>query len=545
MDQLSLLFEGFAAALTPMNLLWVVLGALLGTAVGVLPGLGSAMAVALLLPITFSLDPTAAFIMFAGVYFGGLFGDSTSGILLNTPGNSSAIAATFEGHRMAKDGRAAKALATAAIGAFVGGLIATTLVVFFAPTLVKMATAFGPAEYFALAVFAFLAISSVVSESVVKGLASLGIGLVLAMVGVDGPSGTVRYTLNIPQLFDGISIVVITVGLLALGEVLHIAGRIHRDPVAQKIETKGKVRLNGTDFRKALPAWLRGTGFGVPFGIIPAGGSEVPTFLAYGTEKRLAKRRGDKEFGTTGSIRGVAAPEAAGNATAGTAMGALLALGLPTSATAAIMLAAFQQYGMQPGPLLFERSGELVWTLLASLFIGLVVLVIMNVQFAVLWAKLLYIPRHYLYAGITVLSVLGVYAISSATLDLWVLLLVGLLGFVMRRYQFPLAPVLIAVVLGPLAETELRRALTVAEGDASILVSSPMTIILYSVLAIALVVSAVQHIRHRRERREEARAAANGVVREPEPETGVQDSVLTGSSTSDKGSSTTYPDDGR
>ena len=251
------------------------------------------------------------------------------------------------------------------------------------------------------------------------------------------------------------------------------------------------------------------------------------------------------EFGTTGSIKGVAAPEAAGNATAGTAMGALLALGLPTSATAAIMLAAFQQYGMQPGPLLFERSGELVWTLLASLLIGLVVLVIMNVQFAVLWAKLLYIPRHYLYAGITVLSVLGVYAISSATLDLWVLLLVGLLGFVMRRYQFPLAPVLIAVVLGPLAETELRRALTVAEGDASILVSSPMTIILYSVLAIALVVSAVQHIRHRRERREEALAAANGVVREPDPKPGVQDSVLTGSSTSDKGSSTTPPDDGR
>ncbi|WP_431710312.1 tripartite tricarboxylate transporter permease [Glutamicibacter uratoxydans] len=507
MEQINLLLEGFSQALTPMNLLWVLLGALLGTAVGVLPGLGSAMAVALLLPITFSLDPTAAFIMFAGVYYGGLFGDSTSGILLNTPGNSSAIASTFEGHRMARNGLAAKALATAAMGAFIGGLLATTVVVFFAPTLVKMATAFGPAEYFALAVFAFLAISSVVSDSIVKGLISLSIGLVLAMVGVDGPSGTVRYTLGLPQLFDGISIVVITVGLLALGEVLHIAARIHRDPEALKIKPSGRPRLSRHDLRKALPAWLRGTAFGLPFGIIPAGGSEVPTFLAYGTEKKLAKRRGDIEFGQMGSIRGVAAPEAAGNATAGTAMGALLALGLPTSATAAIMIAAFQQYGMQPGPLLFERSGDMVWTLLASLFIGLVILLVMNMQFAVLWAKLLLVPRHYLYAGITVLSVLGVYAISASTLDLWVLLGVGVVGFIMRRYQLPLAPVLIAVILGPLAETELRRALTVSEGDLTILVSSPVTIILYIILAITLVISGSQHLRHRRKEREEQTTA--------------------------------------
>jgi len=500
MEQINLLLEGFSQALTPMNLLWVLLGALLGTAVGVLPGLGSAMAVALLLPITFSLDPTAAFIMFAGVYYGGLFGDSTSGILLNTPGNSSAIASTFEGHRMARNGLAAKALATAAMGAFIGGLLATTVVVFFAPTLVKLATAFGPAEYFALAVFAFLAISSVVSESIVKGLVALGIGLSFALVGVDGPSGTVRFTLGLPQLFDGISIVVITVGLLALGEVLHIAARIHRDPEALKIKPSGRPRLSRNDWRKALPAWLRGTAFGLPFGIIPAGGSEVPTFLAYGTEKKLAKRRGDIEFGQMGSIRGVAAPEAAGNATAGTAMGALLALGLPTSATAAIMIAAFQQYGMQPGPLLFERSGPMVWTLLASLFIGLVILLIMNMQFAVLWAKLLLVPRHYLYAGITVLSVLGVYAISAATLDLWVLLGVGLLGFIMRRYQLPLAPVLIAVILGPMAETELRRALTVSEGSLAILVSSPITISLYSILAVTLFVTGVQHLRHRKQR---------------------------------------------
>ncbi|MEB7503795.1 tripartite tricarboxylate transporter permease [Arthrobacter koreensis] len=501
MDQLSLLFDGFGAALTPMNLLWVLIGAVLGTAVGVLPGLGSAMAVALLLPVTFSLDPTAAFIMFAGIYFGGLFGDSTAGILLNTPGNSSAIASTFEGHRMAKNGNAAKALATAAIGAFIGGLIATTLVVFFAPTLVKLATVFGPAEYFALAVFAFLAISAVVSESVVRGLAALGVGLALALVGIDGPSGTARFTLGMPQLFDGISIIVITVGLLALGEVFHIASRIHRDPAATQIKTRGRARINLRDVRRAMPAWLRGTAFGAPFGLIPAGGAEVPTFLAYGTEKKLASRRKDPEFGTTGSIKGLAAPEAASNATAGTAMGALLALGLPTSATAAIMLAAFQQYGMQPGPLLFERSGELVWALLASLFIGLVILLIINLPFATVWARLLNIPRHYLYAGITVFSMLGVYAVSSSVLDLWLLIAIGLLGFMMRRFNIPLAPVLIAVILGPMAETELRRALAVSEGDLGILVGSPITITLYLVLAVALAVSGIQHLRHRRTRR--------------------------------------------
>lgn len=498
MEQLSLLMEGFGQVFTPMNLLFVVIGAVLGTAVGVLPGLGSSMALALLLPMTFALDPTAAFIMFAGVYFGGLFGDSTAGILLNTPGQSSAIASTFEGHRMARNGRAATALATAACGAFIGGIIASTLVVFFAPYMVKLATIFGPAEYFALAVFAFVAISSVVSDSMIRGVASLLIGVAISLVGIDGPSGTQRFTFGIPSLFDGIDIVVITVGLLALGEVFNIASRIKRDPDAVKFKAGGIATMSFADFKKALPAWLRGTAFGAPFGLIPAGGSEVPTFLAYGTEKRLAKKRNDPEFGTTGSIKGLAAPEAAGNATAGTSLGTLLALGLPVSATAAIMLAAFQQYGMQPGPLLFERSGDLVWTLLASLFIGLIVLLVINLLLAPLWAKLLYIPHYYLFAGIAVVSVLGVYATSSSIVDLVVLLVLGVLGFMMRRYEMPIAPLLIGVILGPLAETEFRRALTVSDGDYMTLVSSPVTIGIYSVLVIAVIVTVVQHLRHSR-----------------------------------------------
>ncbi len=497
MDSLSNLLDGFGTALTPMNLVWVFVGALLGTAVGVLPGLGSAMAVALLLPVTFTLDPTAALIMFAGVYFGGLFGDSISGILMNTPGNSTAIAGTFEGHRMAKNGRAPQALATSAIASFIGGMIATTLVVFFAPTLADLATNFGPAEYLALAVFAFIATSAVVSDSALKGLTALLIGLTLAVIGIDGPSGASRFTFEVPALFDGIHIVVITVAMLALGEVIHIASKIGRPEDRSLIKSQGRPWLSKAEFREALPAWLRGTAFGVPFGVIPAGGAEVPSFLAYGTERRLDRKREKPMFGK-GAIRGVAGPEAAGNSTAGTAMGALLALGLPTSATAAIMLAAFQQYGMQPGPLLFERSGDIVWALLASLFLAMIVLLILNLPFAPLWAQLLKIPKNYLYAGISVFAALGVYASSASIVDLIFMLGLGIIGFMMRRYEIPLAPVLIAVILGPLAEESLRRALAVSEGDPSILVSSGITIVLYALMIIAVVFSIVSKIRARK-----------------------------------------------
>lgn len=486
MDALVNLGEGFAVVLTPINMLWVLIGAVLGTAVGVLPGLGSAMAVALLLPVTFSLDPIGAFIMFAGVLFGGLFGDSIAGILMNTPGNSTAIAGSIEGHRMAKSGRAAQALATSAIGAFIGGIVASILVVFFAPRLAELATLFGPAEYLALAVFAFVAISAVVTESVVRGLAALVIGLAISVVGIDGASGTSRFTFGLPELFDGIDIVVITVGLLALGEVFSVAARRGTPDETKLLPSTGRLWLSFRELRQALPAWLRGTAIGIPFGIIPVGGSEVPTFLSYGAERKLDGRRTKPMFGR-GAIQGVAGPEAAGNATAGTAMGALLALGLPTSATAAILLAAFRQYGLQPGPLLFDRAPDLVWALLASFFVGMVVLLILNLPFAPLWAKLLKVPKHYLYAGITVFAMLGVYATSSKILDLVLVLVVGLLGFLMRRYGLPVAPMLIAIILGPLAETEYRRAMAVSEGDAGILVSSPISITLYAVLAIAIV----------------------------------------------------------
>lgn len=487
MEQLDLLMEGFAGALTPTNLVFVVVGCLLGTAVGVLPGLGSSMAVALLLPMTFALDPTAAFIMFAGVYFGGLFGDSTMAILMNTPGQASAIASTFEGHAMARSGRAPQALATAAIGAFIGGLTASIVVVFLAPQLADWSANFGPAEFFALALFAFVATSSVVSDSVLKGLGSLVLGLMISVVGIDAFTGTERYTAGVPELFDGISIVTVTVAVLALGEVFHVASRIRRDPESKQFRVAGRPFLSRKEFREALPAWLRGTGIGLPFGVIPVGGSEVPTFMAYDVERRLDRRRPDPQFGK-GAIRGLAAPESAGNATTGTAMGALLALGLPVSATAAIMLAAFKQYGMQPGPLLFERSADLVWSLLASFFVALVVLLIINLPFAQLWAKLILIPAPYLYAGIVVFCGLGVYATSGARFDLLLLLAIAVVGFLMRRHDVPLAPLMIGMVLGPLAETSLRDGMLTSGGDYSFFVRSPIAVILYVVLLVVLAV---------------------------------------------------------
>ena len=511
MDALQLLGEGFAAALTPANLLWVLIGCLLGTAVGVLPGLGSSMAVALLLPVTFSLDPIAAFIMFAGVYFGGLFGDSTMGILMNTPGQASAIASTFEGHKMAVNGRAAQALATAAIGAFIGGFVASIVVVFVAPALADFSSRFGPAEFFALAVFAFAATSSVVTDNAVKGLTSLFIGLGIAVIGVDGVSGAPRFTMDSPNLFDGVSLVTVTVAILALGEVIYVACLERHTSDKKLIRPTGHPWLSRRELKEAAPAWFRGTAIGLPFGVVPAGGSEIPTFLAYGLEKRLDARRKNPMFGK-GAIRGLAAPEAAGNSTTGMAMGALLALGLPISATAAIMLAAFRQYGLQPGPLLFDRAPDLVWSLLASFFIAMVVLLVLNLPFAMVWAKLLLIPRPYLYAGITVFCGLGIYATSGSTFDLLLLLGIGLLGFLMRAMDFPLAPLIIGMVLGPLAETSLRDAAMSANGDFSVLVQGPITITLYALLAVVLILS----IRSRFVARSRARVAAAS-PRENEP----------------------------
>lgn len=482
MEALGQLFQGFGDALTPLNLLFALLGVVLGTAVGVLPGIGPAMTVALLLPITYVLEPTAAFIMFAGIYYGGMYGGSTTSILLNTPGESSSIMTALEGNKMAKAGRGAAALGTAAIGSFVAGTIATLLLALIAPTVVKLAIQIGPADYFALALLAFLAVATVLGASPLRGLASLTIGLFLGLIGTDLLSGQQRFNFGIPQLADGIDVVIVAVALFAVGEALHVASRLRHGPV-EVMSSSGSF-MTREDFRRSWKPWLRGTAYGFPFGALPAGGAEIPTFLSYATERRLTKH--PEEFGH-GAIEGVAGPEAANNAAAAGVLVPLLTLGLPTSATAAILLAAFQGYGIQPGPTLLTKESALVWTLIASLFIGNLMLLVLNLPLVGIWVKLLKIPRPYLYAGILMFASLGSYAVNAAPLDLVILLIIGLLGFAMRRFGWPVAPAVIGLILGPVAETNLRRALAISGGDLTVLVDSwfSRVVLLAAVAAIA------------------------------------------------------------
>ncbi|WP_214107362.1 tripartite tricarboxylate transporter permease [Acrocarpospora catenulata] len=494
MDALGLLLDGFATALTPVNLLYALMGVTLGTLVGVLPGIGPAMTVALLLPITFSVEPASAFIMFAGIYYGGMYGGSTTSILLNTPGESASMITALEGNKMARRGRAAQALATAAIGSFVAGTIATALLVVAAPLVVEFAISFGPEDYFALAVLAFTAVSSVLSRSVVRGLASLGLGLVIGLVGIDQQTGQARLTLGIPQLLDGIDVVLVAVGLFALGEALYVVSRLRHTP--PEVLGVGRAWMGRADWSRSWAPWLRGTALGFPFGALPGGGAEIPTFLSYAAEKRLAKGPAKEEFGK-GAIEGVAGPEAANNASAAGTLVPLLTLGLPTSATAAIMLAAFQQYGLQPGPQLFDHNPALVWGMVASLFIGNTMLLVLNLPLAPLWAQVLRVPRPYLYAGIVLFAALGVYALNNSWIDLILLYLLGLLGFAMRRFGLPVAPAVIGLILGPMAEIQLRRALAIGAGDVTVLVTSPVAAVLLSCSALALFIPLLRRLRSR------------------------------------------------
>ena len=482
MDSLTALLDGFATALQPVYLLYAVVGVLLGTVVGVLPGIGPAMAVALLLPVTFTLEPTAALIMFAGIYYGGMYGGSTTSILLNTPGESATVMTAIEGNRMARRGRGAQALATAAVGSFVAGTIATALLVFAAPVVVKMAVNLGAGDYFAIMVFGFLAVTSVLGRSVVRGFVALALGLTLGLVGIDPVTGQERLTFGIPELADGIDVVLVAVGLFAMGEALWTAAHLRRTPV--QVIPVGRPWMSREDWSRSWRPWLRGAGLGFPFGAMPAGGAEIPTFLSYVTERRLARKRG--EFGS-GAIEGVAGPEAANNASAAGTLVPLLALGLPTSAIAAVMLAAFQTYGLEPGPQLFGSEPELVWGLIASLFIGNTLLLLLNLPLAPVWARLLCIPRPYLYAGILFFSVLGAYSVNATVVDLMVLLAVGILGYLMRRFGLPVVPTILGLILGPMAERQMRTALQITNGDPVGLVNSPVAIGVYTLIALLLV----------------------------------------------------------
>jgi putative tricarboxylic transport membrane protein len=495
MDTWNALLQGFAVAATPVNLLWALLGCTIGTAVGVLPGIGPATAVAMLLPITLKVDPTASMIFFAGIYYGAMYGGSTTSILMNTPGEAGSMVTAMEGNRMAKSGRAGAALATAAIGSFVAGTIATVGVTLLAPWVAENAVKLGPPEYFLLMVLAFCTVSAVLGKSTLRGLTALFVGLALGLVGLDQISGQARYTFETPELMDGLEVVLIAVGLFAVAETLYAV--LYEGRVVETQNRMSRVHMTRQEWKRSWPAWLRATAIGFPFGTVPAGGSEIPTFLSYATEKKLSPHK--QEFGTSGAIEGVAGPEAANNAAITATLIPLLTLGIPTSNTTAILLGAFQNYGINPGPQLFDANAALVWALIASLYLGNVMLLVLNLPLVGLWVKLLKIPKAPLYAGILIFATVGVYGMRQSAFDLVLLYAIGLLGVVMRRFDFPAAPVVVGMILGPLAEAQMRNALSIGEGKWSVFLDRPGSLAL--IVAILLVVGLPRLLRLRRKLR--------------------------------------------
>jgi putative tricarboxylic transport membrane protein len=481
------LLSGFETVLSPQNLLYAAIGVTIGTLVGVLPGIGPALTIALLLPVALRLDdPTGTLIMFAGIYAGAMYGGSTTSILLNTPGESASVATSIEGYQMARRGRARAALATAAIGSFVAGTVSTVLLAFVAAPMASLAVRFRASDYFALAVLAMVTVTAMVGPSLVRGLMSLTFGLFLGLIGIDSLTGQARFTFGVPELLDGIDVVTIIVGLFAIGETLFIASRLRALPATvAPLEPVGKgfAWLSREDWSRSWRPWLRGTALGFPFGALPSGGAEIPTFMSYTLEKRRSKR--PEEWGR-GAIEGVAGPEAANNASFSGVLVPLLTLGIPTSATAAVMLAAFGYFDLSPGPQLFEKSPTLVWGLIASLFIGNVMLLALNLPMIRIWVKVLQIPRPLLYTGILVFATLGVYAVSGSVVDVFIAFAIGVVAVFMRHFEFPIAPVILGVILGPMMEIQFRRTLLLSDNDLTVFVRRPLTLVLLLLAVAAL-----------------------------------------------------------
>ncbi len=477
------LLTGFVAALDPTILLYGFIGCFIGTLVGVLPGIGPGLTIALLLPLTYKVPAASMFVLFGGVYYGAMYGGSTTSILLNTPGESATMMTAIEGNKMARAGRAGAALSTAAIGSFVAGTIATLALTFFAPLVVDLALTFGPAEYFSFMVLSLVAVTAVLGTSLLRGLISLQLGLLLGLVGVDLQTGQPRFTFGHVELLDGLEVVTAVVGLFAVGEALFLAWQGRESKKPQLLKVNDSLWLSKSDFRRSWKPWIRGSLFGFPIGAMPAGGAELPTLLSYYTEKKLSKH--PEEFGK-GAIEGVAGPEAANNASAAGVLMPLLTLGIPTSATAAIILTAFESYGLRPGPTLFTEQGALVWTLIASLYIGNVILLVLNLPLIGLWVRLLKIPPPWLYAGIIIVSIAGVYGSSNSVFEVGMLFLFGLLGFLFRRFDFPMAPLIIGMILGPMAENSMRQALVISMGDFSTFLTRPISGTILAVSALLL-----------------------------------------------------------
>jgi putative tricarboxylic transport membrane protein len=473
MDLLANLSMGFGVALTPINLLYAFIGCFLGTLIGVLPGIGPVATIAMLLPATFSLPPVSALIMLAGLYYGAQYGGSTTSILVNLPGEASAVVTCLDGYQMARQGRAGPALATAALGSFFAGSVGVLLLAAFAPPLMLLAANFGPAEYFSLMVLGLIGAVVLASGSLLKAFAMVLLGLLLGLVGTDVNSGIPRFSFDIPELMDGIGFVVIVMGIFGYGEIINNLGQSEKE---REIFT-GKVQgLFPTlqDFKKIVPAVLRGTSVGSALGVLPGGGALLGAFAAYAVEKKVRTRPGEIPLGK-GNIRGVAAPESANNAGAQTSFIPMLTLGIPSNAVMALMIGAMIIHNIQPGPQVLTRNPALFWGLVTSMWIGNLMLVILNLPLIGIWIKLLNVPYRYLFPAIVLFCAIGAFSTNNNTFDIWMLGGFGFVGYVFIKLGCEPAPLVLGFILGPMMEENLRRALLLSLGDWSTFVTRPLS----------------------------------------------------------------------
>jgi putative tricarboxylic transport membrane protein len=475
---------GFSAAMTPEYLTFALVGCIFGTLIGVLPGLGPAAGTAILIPITFKLDPTGAIIMLAAIYYGAMYGGTITSVLLNVPGEAASVITCLDGHQMAKQGRGGTALGIAAIGSFVGGLVATIALVLVAPPLAKFALSFGPPEYFALMVFGLCLVSGLAGKSLAAALLMTVFGLIISLIGIDPVRGAPRFTFSVPELYDGLGVVPVVMGLFGIAEILITAEQRSRDVI--RTSFKGLLPSR-SEWHRSWGAIARGTGIGFFLGLIPGIGSIVPTFMSYIAEKRVSKT--PEEFGN-GAIEGVAGPETANNAYANAAMVPFLTLGIPSSPTIAVLMGAFIINGLTPGPFLFQERPDLVWTVIASFFIGNVMLLVLNLPLVGLWAKILEVPFKYLAVGVLLFCVMGAYSLQQNTFDVWVMLGFGVLGYLFRKVNLPMAPLVLGLILGPAIEKSLRTSLEMSAGDFAILVDRPLSLGLLIASVLVLAVSA-------------------------------------------------------
>ncbi|KGA97536.1 tripartite tricarboxylate transporter TctA [Alkalihalobacillus alcalophilus ATCC 27647 = CGMCC 1.3604] len=479
------IMQGFQVAFSWEAILFVFIGVLLGTIIGMIPGLGPISAIAIMIPVTYGMDPTIALVMMAGVYYGSMYGGSTSSILLNAPGVAGTVAAAFDGYPMAQQGKAGKALAISAICSFVGGTVSVILLMMFAPMLASVAIIFGPPEYFALMLLGLTAIASLSEGSTIKALISAVFGFMIVTIGIDSQTGTSRFTFGSVNLLDGIDFLIIALGVFAIAEVCFLI--LNRKEKLSGLNNIGSLKLTKEDFKEMKGPMTRQSFLGFILGVLPGAGATISSFVAYITEKKMAKK--PEEFGK-GSIKGLAGPETANNAATSGAFVPLLSLGIPGSGTTAVMLGAFLVLGVQPGPLLMTENPTVFWGVIASMYIGNVFLLILNLPLIPYFVKILKVPRPLLISLVIISSLVGVYAVSFSTFDLYLLVIFGILGYLMRIFAFPAAPFILAFILGGMMEQALRQSLTISGGSWNIFTSSPLAMTLFVLTALSIVIPA-------------------------------------------------------